>query len=269
MLKILIFILLPSISFQQLSELKGIWISKNLECIAIKDTNNLYDDSNGIGNGKKEEGVTVSRKGQILSFQKRYYTEESNFEKMMADSINLKIIKSSSSKIILSPVNTLAKSFFSNQKKIVFTKQEQIKNPINFEKIIFHSAPCYGSCPVIDVEILKDGSFYMESKLFKDFSMFDIDTSKTGTFSGKIDPSLMEELMKKAQRCFLEKMENKVDKNSENQVYTYILYYDGKRKSVQFNQANSILDEINDFFVSFPLQTTMKKCLKREMEIEK
>ena len=59
--------------FSQLENFRGVWVSKKADLISIRDIANIYDDANSIGKAEKEIGLNVYLRGDILSFQKKYY----------------------------------------------------------------------------------------------------------------------------------------------------------------------------------------------------
>jgi hypothetical protein len=56
-----------------------------------------------------------------------------------------------------------------------------------FEKIIYHSSHCNGTCPQIDLEIGSSRTFLLKRDIWKNKGV--ADNHKSGAFKGKIDPT--------------------------------------------------------------------------------
>lgn len=96
----------------------------------------------------------------------------------------------------VNPVSDLSRKFFDNKRNLRFAKQELNKDKsIIFEKIIYHTTSCFGSCPGIELEIKNDKSIYLSGQFYKDDFMYDIDSIKSGRFTGKLSDTLYAELM--------------------------------------------------------------------------
>lgn len=103
----------------------------------------------------------------------------------------------------------------------------------NFEKIIFHSSRCFGSCPIINLQVNKDKSILLSrtknetmSKIVTDINYNEFDYFK-GTLSDKIYNQLISELVKTKDLKF----------DSQNccdaPLKTMIIYQGGKRKEIE------------------------------------
>ena len=64
-----------------------------------------------------------------------------------------------------------------------------------FSKLIFHTTSCFGFCPVIDLEISSDRSIRFSGNYFKDENFNEIDSARSGNFSGKLPDQLYNELI--------------------------------------------------------------------------
>lgn len=246
--------------YSQLNELKGIWVSSELDCIAIRDITNKYDDSNTLGIADKDQSVNVFLYGDTLSFQKKYYTSESNFTKEMIDSFNLIIISSNEKYLTLKPISTLAKKFFNNRKKIKFIKQEiNVDSSIKFEKIIYHTTGCYGSCPVIDIEINNQKQIYLNGTFYKDFTMFEVDTTLSGKYIGELSDLLYNELNDYLKTCSLKKLNFSENKSLEDPITTLILYYNGQRSYFKLGYTPAIIEKLIDFLFTLDQRASLKK----------
>jgi len=249
-----------------LSDLKGVWISKNADLVAFRSITNDFEDENIIGKAEKEVNLNVYLRGDILSFQKKYYTLESNFEKTMIDSFNLKIISKNATSIVLKPTSKSAASFFKTKRNITFTKQEFLKDTtIFFQKIVFHTTGCYGACPIIDLEINKEREIYLNGTFFKDFSMFDIDSTLSGQFKGVIDESLASRLTFLLQTCSLKNLKVNENLEPEMAVTSLIIYFNDEKRAFKFNTTPAILTELIDFLTLINQEVNLTRTNKRRV----
>ncbi|WP_317048059.1 DUF6438 domain-containing protein [Flavobacterium sp. HTF] len=108
------------------------------------------------------------------------------------------------------------------------------KRPVDFEKIIFHTSPCFGNCPLLNLQVNKDKSmlFYKKKSGFSpkmDSQKQDAQENEyyKGTVSDKLYNELLTEIAKtdtvsyKGQNC------------CDAPLKTIIAYYNGKRKYTQ------------------------------------
>lgn len=263
-----LFLVISSSLFSQfqLTALKGVWVSKNADLIAVKNISNDFEDENTIGKGSKEVKLDVYLRGDVLSFQKKYYTVESNFEKEMIDSFDLKIISQNSKSVVLKPNSKSAVSFFKTKKKITFTKQEfLVDTTIIFQKIVFHTTGCYGACPIIDLEINKEKEIYLNGTFFKDFSMFDIDSTLSGQFRGTIDESLAKRLTFLLQTCNLKTLKVNENLEPEMAVTSIIIYFNDEKRAFKFNVTPAILTELIEFLSAINQDAKLTRTNKRRV----
>ncbi|AZA74821.1 DUF6438 domain-containing protein [Chryseobacterium indoltheticum] len=77
------------------------------------------------------------------------------------------------------------------------------ENP-KFDKIIYKTTSCFGTCPTYYLQINSDKTFQLfAEEVFKDdFSIYgyELDSSKMGYFKGKLDDATFQNLNKKIQK---------------------------------------------------------------------
>jgi hypothetical protein len=221
-------------SLAQISLLKGTWINLSSELILIHDTIPL-DNSNYLENNGKNKDLLLYIYGDTLSFQDQYYSSSDNFEKLIVDRYDFKLLSYTSESIVVRPVSKLSKSFFGKETNMTFTKQSSLINDsIDIEKIIFHTSRCYGNCPTyhlqIDnkrqVKLFAEEVYLGNSEIFA----FQEDTSKMGYFQGVINENKYFELINKLRTCNLEKLAFDGTTCCDGSIITMIIYYNGKRK---------------------------------------
>lgn len=262
----LLLVFSSSVLFSQLNELRGVWISNTSAIVAIRDVDNDLEDGNIIGKNTKEISLNVFLKGDVLSFQKKYYTEESNFTQMMVDSFDLKIISKDQKTLVLKPSSSLAKKFFKTSKKISFIKQDYfLDTSVTFEKIVFHTSGCVGSCPIIDLEINSEKQIYLQGIFYKDFSIYEIDEKLSGQFTGVLDESIVKRINYLLQTCNLKELTVNEELEPEVPVTYIIVYYNGGKKAFKFTTTPAILSDMVEFLSLLNQEIKLTKTMKRRM----
>ena len=223
---------MSQLAHAQLDQFIGAWITPQNEFLEIKDTTNKYDNSNHLGVKGRDEGMAVFLFGDTLSFQKRYYSSATNYEKLYIDRYDLKILKSNDSVLIVVPASQLSIKFFKDKDTLNFTQQEYaLDDEINFEKIIFHTTGCYGSCPTYHLQIEKNKAIKLHiQRAYKRHSMYEIDSTKIGYYEGVIDEINYQKLELLLKTCNLNTLEFDGANCCDGSITTIIVYYNGKRK---------------------------------------
>lgn len=139
------------------------------------------------------------------------------------------------------------------------TKQLSIE-PIEFvqdssftlDKLIFHTSACFGSCPVINLEISSDKSIRFTGNYFKDENFNEIDSARYGNFSGQLSDQLYNELIDLIITSKITKMENKQNQVlcCDAAVKTLILYHNDTRKYYKAMFEPSVLRDLISFLYS-------------------
>ena len=241
-------ILIWTTAYGQFDKFKGTWISSSRDVMVINDTVNKYDNSNMLCTADKDEGMAFYLIGDTLSFQKQYYSSATNYEKLYIDRYDLVVTKQTDTSLTLRPTSVLSKNFFNKRANITFIKQEFNKDKsILFEKIIYHTTSCFGSCPTIDLEIKNDKSVYLKGQFYKNNSMFEVDSSKSGVFIGKLNDALYAELIDILQTCNLKTLSFPERHGADAPVTTLIIYYNGQRKYLKSMFPPTIADKLIEF----------------------
>lgn len=255
-------------SYGQFDKFKGTWISSTRDVMVINDTLNKYDNSNMLCNSDKDEGMAFYLIGDTLSFQKQYYSSATNYEKLYVDRYDLVVTKQTDTSLTVKPTSILSKKFFNKRVNITFIKQEFNKDKtIVFEKIIYHTTSCFGSCPTIDLEIKNDKSIYFKGQFYKDNSMFITDSIKSGLFAGKLNDTLYEELIDILQTCNLKTLSFPERHGADAPVTTLIIYYNGQRKYLKSMFPPTIADKLIEFLYRVNTKAELTKTNeKRTLE---
>lgn len=248
-LKTLLFIssfLIWTSSYGQLAKFKGIWITPAQELMQIEDTGDLKND-NYLSNSKlSDENFELYIYGDTLSFQKRYYSSATNYEKLYVDRYDLKVIKSNDTSFVVRPVSAFSKKFFQDKPKLTFTKQAfAVDTSINFDKIIFHTTECFGTCPVYHLQVDKSKQVKLNAQVvYKPRSGFRSDTASQGYFIGQLSDTTFEKLVKAIQTCNLRTLKMNNALCCDGSVNTIIVYFNGQRKYFKTMFPPTIANEL-------------------------
>jgi len=233
-------------SYSQLDRLKGIWITPAQELIQIADTGDLKN-ANYLSNSKlSDENFELYIYGDTFSFQKRYYSSATNYEKLYVDRYDLKVIKSSDTSFVARPVSSFSKKFFQDKPELTFTKQEfAIDTAIKFDKIIFHTTECFGTCPVYHLQVDKSKKVKLYTEVvYKPRNGFQTDTASQGYFIGQLSDTTFEKLIKAIQTCNLRTLKMNNALCCDGSISTIIVYFNGQRKYFKTMFPPTIANEL-------------------------
>jgi hypothetical protein len=213
----------------------------------IEDTGDLKND-NYLSNSKlrDENFFELYIYGDTLSFQKRYYSSATNYEKLYVDRYDLKIIKSNDTSLVVIPVSLFSKTFFQDRTILKFTKQAfAIDTSIRFDKIIFHTTECFGKCPVYHLQIENSKQLKLNAQVvYKPGSGFQRDKDLQGYFIGQLSDTTFEKLVKAIQTCNLRTLKMNSALCCDGSVNTIIVYFNGQRKYFKTMFPPTIANEL-------------------------
>ncbi len=237
-----------TVSYGQLDKLTGTWITPSQDLMLITDTGDLKNN-NYLSNSKlHDENFELYIYGDVLSFQKWYYSSATNYEKLYIDKYDLTILNRTDTSITVRPSSSFSKKFFDKRTSVTFIKQEFSRDKsIKLEKIIYHTTSCFGSCPTINLEIANDRTFYLEGEFYKDNSMYEMDSIKSGAFIGKLNDTLYNELINILQTCNLRTLIFPEVHGADAPVTTLIIYYNGQRKYLKSMFPPIIANKLIEF----------------------
>lgn len=175
----------------------------------------------------RDEGMALFIYGDTLSFQKGYYSSSTNYEKLYADRYDLKIVKSSDTIITVKPVSKLSKQFLQNRSAITFKRQSfAIDTSVKFEKIIFHTTECFGTCPVYHLQVDNSRQVKLNAQVvYKPRSGYQTDTASQGYFTGQLSDTTFEKLIRAIQTCNLRTLKMNNALCCDGSVSTIIVYF--------------------------------------------
>ena len=158
--------------------------------------------------------------------------------------------------------NEASGQFFRLSEPVDFPVQQQIQDSLfNFSKLIFHTSTCFGSCPVIHLEISSDKSIKYSGNYFKDENFNEIDSARSGNFKGQLADELYDELYELIIQSKITELES-----GQNQILccdgaikTIILYHNDLRKYYQFMFEPKKLSELISFLYTMDQKVDLTK----------
>lgn len=263
-------IFISTVSYGQLNQLRGTWITPSQNCLLINDTFNKYGNSNMLCNARKDEGMSLFIYGDTLSFQKKYYPSYDNRKKDYFERYDLKIILLTDTNLIVMPVSSHSKKFFKNKRVLKFIRQEYaIDTTIKFEKIIYHTTHCYGTCPIINLQIDNSKNIYLDCEFYTDVynnkgrTTYVIDSTRSGKFIGILNDTIYQELILLLKTCNLKKLKFKGPLAIDAPVTRMIIYYNGRRK---YLKSKGFTPTISDRLINYMYHINSKAVLTRTTE---
>jgi len=217
----------------------------------------------------EDKGMQFYQYRDTLSFQDQYYSSATNYQKLYINRYDLTIINQTDSTLTVKPSSKLSKKFFNDRTTLAFIKQEfNTDKSIHFEKIIYHTTSCFGSCPTIDLEIDNKRNIYIDGQFYKDDSMFENDTIKSGQFIGKLNDALYNELVTIIQTSNIKTLTFPERDGADAPVTTLIIYYNGKRKYLKSMFPPTIASKLIQYLYQINekanlIRTTEKRILEK------
>ena len=123
-----------------------------------------------------------------------------------------------------------------------------------FTKLIFHTSTCYGNCPVMHLEISEDRTVKFSGNYFKDENFYEIDSARSGNFTGQLPEEIYDELIELIIQSNLP-TENNTSENilcCDGAVKTIILYQNGVRKYYKAMFEAKPMKELVSYLYTFP-----------------
>lgn len=236
--------------------LQGVWISKDNDVIKIDEEGQR---SNILSTDEEQEHLNVKTSKDSLSFYTQYIKLGS--DKSYISYYNFYIKEKTNSKLTLIPTSQLSKDFFKNKKEIILTKQEfNFDKSISFEKLIYHTTSCYGSCSTIDLEIDNNKNIFIHREIFND-------KINSGNFTGTLSEKSYNELIKILQTSNLRLWTFSQKEVHDAPATTLIIYYNGKRKYFKSTSPPAISQPLIDLLYNIGEKTTLIRTdKKRQIE---
>jgi hypothetical protein len=255
-------LLLSYSSKAQFSKLIGLWTGEDSINIEIKDTvEQLNTIEKTTAKNKFYEWCFLKIKFDTLTFYTGKYNKS-----------NFKIISLSDSILFLKPVGNTSKAFIKDV--LIFHKSS--RKSIRFQKIIFHSGPCFGNCSILHIEIDSNRNVlyngYVEYDLMplkkkghKTGVNDKINNDLTGRFTSKLpekEYNTLIYILSKSKLDQIESSSTEIDAPS----FAFIIYYNGHKKKL-YSPDPGITEMLLNFFYHIHEKAQLIRT-KEEFKIE-
>ena len=146
------------------------------------------------------------------------------------------------------------------------------KNDRKFEKIIFHTSKCFGTCPEYHLELnqKKEIKLYIEKAYQKRI----LDTLKIGYYKGKLNKETYSELLSLIEKIDIEKSssiepvrESKTTILKEGSQLSLILYSNKLRKPIIYIYPVGLREKLMNYVYKIVNDNNLNKT-KEKLDIE-
>jgi hypothetical protein len=131
-----------------------------------------------------------------------------------------------------------------------------------FEKITYHSGPCFGACPSYHLEIRNDKTVLLKGDSLYNKRMGNRDMSKVGYFTAKVVDSSYTKLVNALRNIGLDTLKFKGPNCCDAPMKTLIVYYNGKRKYLHAmfppDHAHGLIATLNDIYSKTRFEPTAR-----------
>jgi hypothetical protein len=236
----------------EFDDVQGTWVNAINDYFEIQAPGSKLGNSNFVcinGNGNNKYFELL---GDTMSFQNRYYSSETNFEKLYIDKFDFRIYSVSDSFLTIRPISDKSIKLFQNRDTIRLIKQKYaIDSTIQFDRIIFHTTNCFGHCPIYHLEIDSEGNIRLHKEIVYNKikrRKYEVDSLTIGYYQGKLDNSTLEDLIESVQTCNLNSLEFDGITCCDGSIKTIIIYFNGKRKFLKSmfppRIANNLIEKL-------------------------
>lgn len=132
----------------------------------------------------------------------------------------------------------------------VMTETKNLQDSsFSFTRLLFHTSTCFGSCPVIHLEISSDKSIRFSGNYLKDENFSDIDSIRTGNFSGQLSDELFDEMIDLIIKSKITELDQSQDQIlcCDGAIKTLILYHNDSRTYYKTMFEPKVLRELISF----------------------
>jgi hypothetical protein len=137
------------------------------------------------------------------------------------------------------------------KKELRFTDiHKAYTDTIWFEKIIFNSTTCYGSCPDMTLLVNNNGQVQFTGRKY---------AVKQGSFNSSISPALLNGLIEILKVCELDKIESNKQTNIDAPTYTLEIHYNGKIKYLKSCMLPFVTDNLLQYLLALPAKLKLEE----------
>jgi Domain of unknown function (DUF6438) len=235
--------------------LLGIWYSADQDFIEFTPKYWTIESGKDLWS----TGFTIfQRDNNKLRFLSEYYDsrDDNKIKTDFKKSYDFLLKEYTNDFIILEPISKLSKEFFNNRKEIQFFKRNYfIDTSIKFEKLVFRTTECFGTCPTLNIQLDKEENIIYSGHVYND-------TALSGNFWGTISKKDMDTLVQLLRNCQLETLHWRTHNCCDGSMITLIVYYNDKRKYFKSMFPPNISEDL----ISFLYKLNSKATLTRREE---
>lgn len=233
----------------------------------IGDANNyLRVDTDAI---RVECFYTFQSKSQIYRQAYRYSliadtlrVTAPNFSSSKYDDFIIKNLSTDQLKLISLNPNSLILAFTETPKKTLnFRDRKQVQtDTIAFEKLLFNSTNCFGTCTAMSLQIDKDKQLKFVGGKY---------AVKDGLYTSTLSNALYNKLLYILSISELDKIETNGDENIDLPTYTLEVHYNNKIKFLKSCILPFATNELLDYLLKIPNQVKFKPAEKIEIKFSR
>ena len=242
-------------------KLIGTWINFENEFIYVNEKRNDEYSRDFIQNGEFSQSLELEINKDTLSFQFKYYSGEDNFKNLRVRKYDFLTIQITDTVLIVQPISDLSKEFYENKDTVRLIRQEYlVDESIEFEKLIFHTTRCFGSCPIYHLQIKNDRSIQLhKEEILKNHSMMEIDEEKIGYFEGNLTDDEYEEFIKILKTSNLRNLKFNGITCCDGSTKTIIVYFNGQRRYLKSMFPPGVASRLINYLYYICSKPSLKK----------
>jgi hypothetical protein len=127
-------------------------------------------------------------------------------------------------------------------------------NKLKFQKIIYHTSGCFGTCPTYHIQLDSNG----QVNLFSEFVYLNDegldhsnpDSSRMGYFTGSIADTTLTRIQEELYKINLEDLKIDGSNCCDASMKVFIIYYDNKRKYIEAMFLPNKMKKLNNLLYS-------------------
>ncbi len=220
------------------------WVGMKLEYLSFADSLLVLD--NGSSFSKKFSYDLKGRKLELI---------EHNLSSSSGQVFPYQLAKASEDTLVLKPLDEKAYNLIGKRKYLIlYSASSMIDENFQFEKLSFTSTSCYGTCPVMKIEIYVSGKVYFQGEEHTD--------KYKGLYKGKLKAFELKDFKNLLKRSAIDKMTSRTDYLTDLPTYRLIVYYNGKKKDITTHTFPSYNKDLLDYLLNIFKNIKLRKYNK-------
>lgn len=222
------------------------WVGQQLEWMKVNDSVAMIDN-NGLFADSYHYTVNNQNEINLIEYYWTYndtIRHENNYQ--------YHITKLTDDTLILKPLSAKAKKLFDDQDSILFINRSIINAPdFKFEKLIFSSSACFGTCPDMKMEIDSTGHVFFYGRIY---------TGRyKGCYEGQLNKDDLLEIKNILRTSEIDKFPPNLGGAIDAPTYHFVFYYDGKIRKSAGTMVPYLYNDLLDFLLTKYKHAHLKK----------